>query len=424
MQGTWLDNAPAAAGGTTTDALFWRCFFLAVTAAGLVQKVGTTSCWDWHPFHEALGQLWRRRASLALLGGTAIIARSVFASAGVGVVAALALELHKQGRVWDYHAFRTLLSRLRALPAAQAGRQRGRLVQNSGPFWVSKMLQQWDGSRWASACKHVGSLFGAPAAAEGSTHAGDVCRALEGDSKVPGLGRYGVCSLLRNALASRAKLDGACVALEEASWAKWVRGMHKDTVTLMLDRLGTRTLGDAEAMVRTLAGTSKSMFSTRVSAKRSVAVSDLSVAACETTSLISTVRKKLCLNPQQRGSDRNTAEWVLQRLPSTLQGLRRVSKCWRIKQRNKTQGGDDDPESASAVGAAWFSTSPPEAPGSMLRVACGEKRSPWKLPKLWCITCKGKLRAGSSRRVRCDVCTAEARKATFRISSAKRRRVQ
>jgi len=407
--------------------LFWRWFHLGCIAAGLNQKITSPFCWDWQAFHETIGRLWRARAPLKLLAGTAIICRMVFAAAGVSVVCTLALELLRQGRLWDKRAFRTLLARLGRLDANEAGRRTGRLVQNSGPNWVQKMLQHWDGARWKAACGCVAKFFSAPAAAGGRTDVHDICKSLSNECALPGVGRYGIVSLVRNCSASRLELDGVVIGPCEAAWQKFIRTMNKATVTRMFDHLGVHTLPEAHAMQRTLVGIAKSAFSSRwVAMWSKMSVPDLTVQTCEGTSILGVVGQSGKMPPRQRGDSRKVAEWVLKRLPASIKGIREMSKRMRIGPAMRRQGtGDKDPEAAAVVAKAWVDSDPPELPKSLWHAMRGECRMPWKLPRLMCKECYQQLGADATVRANlCTVCRFDAVRERDRKRQAKRRRLQ
>ena len=73
----------------------WRFLLLACITCGLIQKPFISFAWDVITFSQALVQLCNIRASSALIGGTAILLRQVFAMVGQKTVAKLAIQLQK-----------------------------------------------------------------------------------------------------------------------------------------------------------------------------------------------------------------------------------------------------------------------------------------------------------------------------------------
>ena len=97
-RGTWL--APAGAGVAPADAedrVRYRLLLLACIFCGIIQKPLITFAWDVQAFEDCLRELHAKKASLALMGGTAILLRQVFALCGQVLVKEMAVALADAG---------------------------------------------------------------------------------------------------------------------------------------------------------------------------------------------------------------------------------------------------------------------------------------------------------------------------------------
>jgi hypothetical protein len=201
--------------------------------------------------------------------------------------------------------------------------------------------------------------------------------------------------------------------------------MNHDTVEGMFSKLAVHTLADAHDMLSIVTVVARGTYSFRVAAAfGKLSVADLTLQACEGSSILKSVRTFLDLHPRQRGADKKAAEWVLKRLPGDLDGLKAMAKSLRISHRKgQLHDGGDDPQSAAAVATAWCKQNPPELEASMWHAMLGEAPSPWQLPSAACETCGGFVGpSGRNRRNLCESCKADARKVWDAERQRKRRR--
>ena len=408
----------------------FRFFVLGCIARGINQKPGALFSWDVDAFQRAIAPLWNRSASLALIGGTAIILRQVFAARGQALVGRLARALHRGGRVWDRLALRDLHRRLRALGANDSGRRTGRLVAHSGPAWVKELLGGLTHDKWIGLCGHVGNIFSrAPAVAGSTSLFFDVCRALIAGSGIPGMGRYSVISLVRSCCSARLLFDGVRVEPCELAWERYVRSMHPETTARMFDNLGVETLADAGVMRDAVVSVGRSMYSTRIAANfGKLLVSDMALLACESTSVLNAARKADGMHSRLRGSDASVATWCMGRWPADIKGMSKMARKLRLRRsRAGAGGGGIDPQSAGLVAATWVRDQPEALRRSLLDAMHGSVRVPWTLTPATCASCGGSvsLEAQASivatRRALCRACSAVARRDWDRQRQQRRR---
>ena len=97
MEGTWLSSAMAEPVRRA------RVAFLACVVGGLIQKALLKFAWDVMAFQTQLKRVHRRMSTrgggAALLGGTAILLRQVFAAKGQVLVGDIALALAATGKL-------------------------------------------------------------------------------------------------------------------------------------------------------------------------------------------------------------------------------------------------------------------------------------------------------------------------------------
>ena len=117
MVGSWRDTwlAPAVAGTRPADsraAIRYRLLLLSCIFCGLIQKLLIAFAWDMQEFEDALYRLHGKKANLALMGGTAILLRQVFASPAQNQVKTMALALARAGTTWKRRNLQSLLKSL------------------------------------------------------------------------------------------------------------------------------------------------------------------------------------------------------------------------------------------------------------------------------------------------------------------------
>ena len=145
MVGSWRDTwlAPAEAGTRPADsraAVRYRLLLLSCIFCGLIQKPLIAFAWDMQAFEDALCALHGKKANLALMGGTAILLRQVFASRAQMQVKTMALALAGAGSTWKRRNLQSLLTSLSKLSPRDSGKRRGRMSQFTGPPWLRRLL--------------------------------------------------------------------------------------------------------------------------------------------------------------------------------------------------------------------------------------------------------------------------------------------
>ena len=145
MASSWRATllAPAEAVASPGDpgaVVRYRVLLLSCIFCGLTQKPLISFAWDMQSFEDAVRELRGRKTSLALLGGTAILLRQVFASRAQVQVKSMALALADAGSTWKAKDLQTLLKRLVKLLPRDSGKRRGRMSQFTGPSWIRKLL--------------------------------------------------------------------------------------------------------------------------------------------------------------------------------------------------------------------------------------------------------------------------------------------
>ena len=427
--GTWLDAPPSVR--------LARRYHLACIWAGICQKPGASFAPDVAATSSAISALCGLRARLSLIGGTLILLRQVHALRGQGVVSAVAGGLHKTGRVWDRRALRDLAERLEALPKADAGRSRGRLVQHSGPVWVRALLAVVGQSAWSRAASCVGRLFGESAvAAQGSLFYA-ACDALLGKWKLPGMGCYSVVSLVRCGCTCRLLWDGLRVEPCERAWARHVRNMSGTTAG-MFNAAGVRELNDAYGMQHTVLQVAREMHSSSTSSKYGkIMLHDVALQACEVRSALGVFAEAAAKEsprwraaakgkPRGRLSDAAGMEWLLKRVPANANDIRAMAKRMRLISYRKCrdrQSPAEDFHSAAAVAAAWVAGEPCVAKVQVFGGPHGNQSAPWSLPQLVCGRCGVKLTLRPPLRpaTLCRECKANGRLVSERLRKRRRR---
>jgi len=229
--GTWL--SPTVVG----DVRLFRLFHLSTIVAGLNQKPCALFAWDVQWTHRVLDAVRRRGGSAAFLGTTLIVLRMVYAKVGQETVGKLAASLQRAGRTWDKVAVRELLTALSKLDREDAGRTRGRLVQNSGPHWCRKVVRMRQFWRLERAGEALGRILRGPAVAGDSALLAGAFEALNSaECRLPGFGKYNRASAIRVACSSRLLFDEVRVAVDEATWSRHIRAAHKDNVAAFFGR--------------------------------------------------------------------------------------------------------------------------------------------------------------------------------------------
>jgi hypothetical protein len=442
-EGTWL--SPTVVG----DVRLFRLLHLATIVAGLNQKPCALLAWDVQWTHKVLHDVRRRGGSAGFLGTTLIVLRMVYAKVGQETVGKLAAALQRAGRSWDKAGVRELLKKLSKLDREDAGRTRGRLVQNSGPHWCRKVLRMRRFCRLERAGEALGCILRGPAVAGDSSVLARAFETLNSvECRLPGFGTYNRASAIRMACSSRLLFDGVRAALDEATWSRHIRAMRKDNVSVFLDAVGVFTLGDARAMSRTVANVLRANTSFRTAAKfGKTTLADLALQACEASCMLDKVACHMAPRSRSRrqpllpthspsrlrdGTPRSrvlavqlrtqmhraAAEWVLRRLPVDAASLAKLSKQLRLQQHRRHRESADrmDSQSAAETVATWLATEPKEVRQSLWNLVQPESTqmtTPWLLPCIACPECGRPSENESHRqkRILCLDCAADRRRA-------------
>ena len=133
--------------------------------------------------HQSVGT---HKCGVALLGGTAILLRQVFADKGQAVVGSIAVSSAVAGRTWDTSAIKRLHEDLVNMDPRGTPKRKGFMSAWSGPKWIGKLIEVRNMIRFNNAPQLVGE-FMTSAVAEASTFH-DICSTLKkGDAKLYGI---------------------------------------------------------------------------------------------------------------------------------------------------------------------------------------------------------------------------------------------
>lgn len=423
-RGTWF--APVAAGlppAEVRDLVRFRLLLLACIFCGVIQKPLIAFAWDVQTFEDCLRELHTKKASLALMGGTAILLRQVFAVAGQLLVKEVAVALADAGTTWKQASLSTLLRRLSKLSPRDSGKRRGRMSQFTGPSWIQKVAKSKAHLKsFSRASRTLGQMFCASAEAEEiSFHT--MCQSLHLHCKLPLVGRYSVPHLVRACYVARQGIDGTWLEITEDAWVKDLRGMHTDRTAGIFDLLGVHAYADATGMLATLTHVARSFYSFRTAAAYGRAsLVDLPCQACELGGVLGAVKKHLSI--RGRGVDRKAADWILSRLPSSPKAM--LSMAMLLKQnraRVEGRGNGLDLQCSGIVAGSWLASSPQELGGrSMLAVFTRGSGGPFDLLPLGCEGCFAVFPLSPSTRLwLCESCRGDRRREWDRKRQAARR---
>ena len=400
--GTWLDPAVAE------PCLEMRCFLLAAVAAGFIQKPGVLFARDGQGAIDEMTRLRRARAPLDLLGTSLILLYVAYKGPAQSIVGDIACGLARSGRCWDRTAVARLLSQVLDLPAGDRGGRRGRLAQQSGPFWLKRLLRRRNGcDSLLRVGRKVGGAFaglrgcGPLQPAAGTATFVEICQAFQQPwCKLPGIGRYGRVAIARLAAACRFEFDGMLIEPCDDGWAE-VRDMNKTTVAGLFRGCGVPNLDSARAMRNALAGVAATRSSRTAAKHRKIFLGDLALQACECYSLFAVGRQ---YTPRLR-SQRAFARWCLERLPSKPKAFNALARSMRSRQgalqRAQPQAVVDH-RSSRVVMKSRLESKPAPVMQSVWRALKQNALLPWSLPVVACRGCGIALgRPGMSRSVRC-----------------------
>ena len=433
MVGSWQDTwlaAPVEAGTEPANSravVRYRLLLLSCIFCGLIQKPLIAFAWDVQAFEDALRAVHGKKASLALMGGTAILLRQVFAARAQMQVKTMAIALAGAGGKWKRRNLQALLTSLLKLSPRDSGKRRGRMSNYTGPPWLRRLLQSpKDLTAFYRGSEMVGKMFGASADAEAASTFDDVCEALlSGRCKLPYVGRYSVPHLARACYVARQGISGTWLKLTEVSW-RMLRGMHADRTAAMFDVLQVHTYAEATWMLATVTQVARDLYSSRTAARfgRSSAV-DLPCQACELAGVLGAVKKFLGI--RGNGGNDQAAEWILSRLPSSPIAMFQMATSLKMN-RAKVQGRGNglDLQCASEVASTWLASSPSALPGnSMLSVFTRGSGGPFNVPVVGCTVCSQMFALAPNARLSsrvCELCRGDHRRKWDRERQADLRR--
>ena len=406
-------------------AVRYRLLLLSCIFCGLIQKPLIAFAWDMQAFEDALYALQRKTANLALMGGTAILLRQVFASRAQTQVKTMALALAAAGTTWKRRNLQSLLTSLSKLSPRDSGKRRGRMSQFTGPPWLRRLLLSPKHLKaFSRGSEMVGAMFDASADAEEASTFDSVCGALLSHCKLPLVGRYSIPHLARACYVARQGISGTWLKLTEESWQS-LRGMHADRTAAIFDVLQVHTYAEATWMLATLTHVARDLYSSRTAAHfgRASAV-DLPCQACELAGVLGAVKKHLGICGD--GGNGRAAEWILCRLPSKPNDMLAMATSLKTN-RAKVEGRGNglDLQCASVVTATWLASSPADLHGkSMMSVFTRGSGGPFNVPAVGCAICKQMFALSPNARlssILCESCRRAHRRKWDRNRQADRR---
>ena len=406
-----------------------RYAFLACLVGGLMQKPLIKFAWDMQNFQTELRRVHKRLRTRgdgeAVLGGTAILLRQVFAAKGQSVVADIAVSLAVAGKNWDSAALRHLSRELGELDAADAGKRKGRMSAFSGPRWIRRVLAGGGPQkRFQAASQMVGRFLCAEELEPAAFHG--LCESLKKPAaKLPGVGEYSVPHIVRACCIARAFIrgDGAenVVQPDADAWAKDLRVMHRDRTKAVFDLIGVTYFDDALALLGTMLDLARRTWSASVARHwASISLVDLPCAACEFGGVLGAVCSI------HGGGDAQAVRWLLRHLPGQLTKLKKMGRL--LKQgtaRLSSKGNGLDHQCSGFVARGWLKQHPDEPAVDMTSVLTrGGGDQLFRLPAIVCAVCGGTMQPRLSGRKRklCSECyRARVRRADAQRQARRRR---
>ena len=423
MPGTWLSSAMAE------KARRARYAFLACLVGGLIQKPLIKFAWDVQAFQEQLQRVyeaWRiRGGGVALLGGTAILLRQVFATVGQAAVGDIGTALAVAGKCWDKASMRQLLQSLGRLLPADRMKRKGRMAAYSGPTWIRKVTATAGTlKRFDAAAEALGSFLTASSVSPSAFH--ELCATLKGPAKLVNVSQYSVPHLVRACCVGRAFIRGdgvdSAVQPDADAWASDLRVMHRDRTKGIFDLLNVRDYHDACAMRGTIYFLAKHVWSSSVARHySSISLVDLPCCACEFGGVLGAV------DSIHGGGDAGAVRWLLRHLPGGLAKLKTMGLL--LKQdvaRVEGRGDGNDRQAAGTITRGWLKGAP-AAPASTMETIFnrGGGDTVFGIPAVLCPECDGhmEVRVLGRKRASCDECYHARVRATDAARQARRRRL-
>ena len=419
MDGTWISSVPA---GRVRLA---RLVFLACAVSGLIQKPLIKFAWDVQTLQTQVkrvhGCMRIRCGGAALLGGTAILLRQVFATKGQEKVGDVAVSLAVAGKMWDQQAITRLHSELRKMDPRDTTKRKGFMALWSGPKWISGLRRAKNMQQFLKASQVVGEFLTSKVLEPSSFH--ELCKALNSPhAKLHNVATYSIPHVVRACCVARAFIhgDGAAkpIQLDATAWEKHLRDMHDQNTSKMFRWLGVASYGDALTLQSTLVEMARHIWSARVARHyASMSVVDLPCQACEFSGVLGAVKGI------HGGGDLKAMNWLLTHLPGDLGELKTMGETLRRQVAFTDRKGDGlDRQSAGVVTRAWLKQKPCLPVVSMRSALTNGSWDMFGLPVVVCPKCSQPLlgRWRGRKATECDACYRKR----IRQADAERKRKQ
>ena len=402
MEGTWVSSAKS---GRIRAA---RLAFIACIVGGLLQKPLIKFAWDVQAFQTQLARVYQhistRGGGAALLGGTAILLRQIFATKGQELVGDIAVTLAMAGTMWYKRALVRLHKKLVKMDPRDTKKRKGLMAVWSGPKWVSGLFQAKQMRRFKNASALLGDFLTSEVTEANTFH--DICFALSSpQGKLDNLGKYSIPHLVRACFVARAFIhgDGGEVGVfDDDAWELHLRDMHKRSTTQTFGTLGVSKHIDALMLQCTIVEVARKVWCPAIACHfSSMSILDLPCQACEFKGIIGAV------NAIHGGGDAKAISWLLAHLPGELSEL----KAMGVKLRHmiaKVDGKGDglDRQAAGAVTRLWLQQDPGPPKVSMQSILTNGSWDMFGVPVVACPKCSQPMLGNRKGRkpMECKVC--------------------
>ena len=356
MCDTWLSSAMAE------HVRRARYAFVASIVAGLVQKPLIKFAWDIQALQKHLQRLHQHTSTCgrgaALLGGTAILLRQVFATKGQEVVADVAISLAVAGKIWDKASLGKLCGTLDMLEPCDRQKRKSRMSQWTGPSWIRGCLSTPSAlQRFQKASALLGAFLTSTVVEPGALHT--LCTALKAPcAKMPGVGNYSVPHLVRACCIARAFIRGdrleVALPADAEAWQKDLRDMHKERTKPNFDLLGVTSFADALVMLGSMRELARRVWSSSVARNyASISLIDLPCSACEFGGVIGSI-----MSIHGCGQE-HAIHWLLRHLSGRLEDLKAMGQHSKKETGSLCGRGDGlDRQCSGSVTRRWLLQNP------------------------------------------------------------------
>ena len=406
-----------------------RYAFVACVVCGLMQKPLIKFAWDVQAFQTELQRVYKRVRTRgggeAVLGGTAILLRQVFAAKGQRVVADIAISLAVAGKSWDSAALRRLCRDLAKMEAKDTMKRKGRMSAFSGPRWIRSVADAAESlQRFQAAAELVGQFLRAVELEPSAFHS--LCKALkQPQAKLPGISEYSIPHIVRACCVARTFIRGhgadSIVHPDADAWTHDLRVMHRDRTQGVFDLIGVSGYEDACALLGTLHDLARRTWSSRVARQwASISLVDLPCTACEFGGVLGAVRSI------HGGGEAQAVLWLLRHLPGQLGRMKRMGLLLKQSTARVSGKGDGlDRQSSGVVARGWLKEDlgQPQLNMNTVFTRSGGDQL-FRLPAVVCAVCSGKIqpRLYGRKRKSCDECyRARVRRADAQRQARRRR---